>query len=239
MPTRTKTPAKIQPPVFPDPPNIDLAVQASRMQPIKTAAGAQRASDMLEGLAALKIEVGKVFDPIVDDTHATKSAATKAWQTAKAKRAQFLDPVATAIQKLRGYAAGWIAAEQRRIRIEQAEAERIQRETNEAEAKRLAEELEGQGVAAEEAKDIAAAAPVAAPPPVREAPKFAGMTTVKRWVGSVVDVKLACQSVANGDAPASLVSFSPSILNQMAGTHRNAKEIPGFKFEEKTDARSV
>lgn len=237
MTNKTKA-TKIEQPVFPDPPSIELAVTASRMQPIKTTAGASRVSEMLGCLAILKVEIGEVFDPIVDETHETKTAATKAWQTAKTKRAQFLNPVSGAERKLRAFASDWITAEQRRIRIEQAEAQRKQREANEAEEARLKAELMEQGVEEEQAEDIAAAAPVAAPPPVKEPPKFAGMTTVKRWVGSVVDVKLACQSIVNGDARPELVTFSQFMLNQMAGTHRNTKKIPGLKFEEKTDPRS-
>lgn len=60
----------------------------------------------------------------------------------------------------------------------------------------------------------------------------------KRWVGKVVDEKLACASIAAGKAPVSAVKFQPSVLNQMAAMHRNAGKVPGFVFGQQAETRS-
>jgi len=60
----------------------------------------------------------------------------------------------------------------------------------------------------------------------------ATVSTVKKWTGTVVDVKAACLAIAEGRLPADLVSFSQSDLNGLARALEREETRDGIKYEQ-------
>jgi exonuclease VII large subunit len=136
-------------------------------------------------------------------------------------------------------------------RMEQLEKEKKRQEAEEARAREerlrkaaeLAKQQAGDDAAdmvevLEKKADEAAAAQVVIPAK-RSAPVRgfkSSVSTVKTWVGEVVDVKAACLAIAEGRLPASLVSFSQSDLNGLARAIEEEKTVDGVKYSQKISA---
>ncbi len=134
---------------------------------------------------------------------------------------------------------------------EAEEARAIEQRRVDAEKLALAEKLSVGGVeddAALEAVDAAipdaelVVAPIAEPPPVAyvptEAPKVAGMRSVKRWDYRVTDMKLLCALIGSGRAPTNLVEPKRSACLAFAKMHGAEGDLPGLRmFETSTLGR--
>ena len=120
-------------------------------------------------------------------------------------------------------------ARQREERLRKA-AEKAKAQAGE-DAAPMIEVLEKQAAAAAAAQ---VAIPAARSAPVRGT--RSSVSTVKTWVGEVVDVKAACLAVAEGRLPAGLVSFSQSDLNGLARALETEKTVDGIKYSQKISA---
>lgn len=72
-----------------------------------------------------------------------------------------------------------------------------------------------------------------------QVPDVATMSTRSKWVAELTDIKALCRAVADGKAPASLVSLNQSEANRVAKSLKGSVRIPGIRvIEEKIVVRS-
>lgn len=130
-----------------------------------------------------------------------------------------------------------------------AEQLRIAREAAAAEARRVAEEARIERQRQIEIERAAGATKREAEAAAREveraqvlqaqaavqsvaAPKVAGMRTVRRWVGDVLDIREMCADIAAGNLPTTLIEVRTAEMNKLAATWRDAKTFRGVRFRE-------
>lgn len=114
-------------------------------------------------------------------------------------------------------------SEERRIALEIArkETERL-RKLDEAKAKRA--EASGNTGRAEELRERAIIVPVV------PTTKLAGTSTRELWSAELLDIKALCAAIADGKAPADMVTFNQSAGNRLASALKDAADVPGVRF---------
>lgn len=72
-----------------------------------------------------------------------------------------------------------------------------------------------------------------------QVPEVATVSTRSKWVAELTDIKALCRAVADGKAPASIVTLNQSEANRVAKSLKGSVRIPGIRVrEEKIVVRS-
>lgn len=175
-------------------------------------------------------EIAWVEKQITDHHGPMKKAAKEAHNQAVAAEKRFLDPLMKAKDIIRGAISKW-TSEQERIRREaeaKAREEARRKEEDERLAKAAAAEAEGRPEA-EVTKILETPVPIA---PVVAMPtynKVEGVSMRETWHAEVIDIKVLCQAVVEGQAPLEAVQANMPLLNSMARTSKSELSIPGVK----------
>ena len=212
---------------------ISPIVELAESLTIKTQDDSNRAQTNLKEIKRRRAMIHEKFDPPV-------RAAHKAWQAAKSLYNYFVNPFDEAETIIKRKVVTF-ESEQGRRRQEEAriaeakrqEAERKEREKLEAQAK--AAEEKGKSEKAEALREKAenvTIAPAFTPP---AAPKVEGASFKKVWKGEVTDLLALCKAIAEGRAPANLISINQTALNAFAKGVKDTMAVPGLKFFEDTE----
>lgn len=182
-------------------------------------------------LVAAERAIGRIFDPICDQTNRAHKAATGA-------RKALRDPIVT----YRGRVDAALVGYERKVReaeeAAQKAAEEEARKALEAAHEDELEDLKGRGASPQELETVAAEqkAELEAPPvPVAaETPKApAGVNYRTTYSAEVVDLFELVRAVAAGNVPIEAISANMTFLNQQARSLKTSLAYPGVKAKPK------
>lgn len=114
-------------------------------------------------------------------------------------------------------------SEERRIAQEVADNETARlRKLNAAKARRADKRRDS--YCAEELRERAIIVPVV------PTTKLAGTSTRELWSAELVDIRALCAAIADGKAPADLVTFNQAAGNRLASALKDVADVPGVRF---------
>lgn len=108
-----------------------------------------------------------------------------------------------------------------------AAAEKARKEREALEAKAKVAKKKGNKEKAEELTQRSVSVVSRAP---ALAQKVAGVSTQKKWVAEVEDIKKVCAAIAAGDIPSSVIEFKKADLNRFAATWQDTKKFSGLRI---------
>lgn len=213
--------------------DIQPTVENANQLVIATPEQNMAAQNFFTALANLEKMIHEKFDQSCTDAH-------KAWKSAIALRASFLDPVEQARSALSRKCGAFVASEQRRVADEQRAAEaarqaeeRKAREALEAKAEKAAAsgKVEKAEALREQAQTVQVAPRYVAP----AAPlKAAGVSTTTKWKGECVDILALVGWISNNPDYIGLVAANQPEINALARLVKGGKQIPGLKISQET-----
>jgi hypothetical protein len=198
-----------------------------------------QAGALLREIKGLRAEIEQTFSPIV-------SKALAAHREALAQRKRHEAPLVAAELEIKMACARYVT--------EQEQLARLERERQEADARRAAAEQAAAARAAEEEARLAHAVeleaagldadaaavleepmpvPVVLPPPSlpkAPPPRTAGVTVRERWTWELLDLQALVAAVAAGRAPVSLLQPNPSALTSYARSTRGTVTVDGVRI---------
>jgi len=204
---------------------IAPVVQRARSIVVKTAEDRTFAVEFGRQLKDAESKITAFWKPIKDSTN-------KAHKDAVAGEKQFLTPVQTAVNTVKGKILAYDReeeakreAERRRLQAIADEQARKERERLEREAAKLkTPELKQARI--EEAQAVAA--------PVVDIPapeKDQGASTRKLWRGKCEDMTALAKAASEGNQVAqSFLALDKSAVNKFASATKGAVDVPGIKF---------
>lgn len=199
-------------------------VEEARTVVIESVASRREGVAFLETLKTLRERIEEQFHPTRNKT-ASYAAYQAALQTEKA----FYEPLKTAEYMVKEKIRQYDRNEALRLQTERAAEEAKRQQAQKAEEERLRKmaikaDKQGDGAMAsaliERANHVVEDRSMAV---VEPGPKL-------YWKCRVVDVQLACASVADGVIPASVVEFRQSGLNELAKGYDGKTQICGLEF---------
>lgn len=160
------------------------------------------------------------LDPVVNSTNiAHKNACTL--------RNKICNPIETMIEIVGGAISKWNLAQEAKRKAQELELQRIAAQQEETRRLNEAAALEAAGQHDEAAEVLETPAPVPSvilPPAV---PKVQGVSFRDDWFATVTDLKKLVKSVAAGKVPITAIQPNQTFLNQQARALKSLMKYPG------------
>lgn len=174
----------------------------------------------LELGARLLADLQALQDLVDEDLGRPKAAAHALWKSLSSVYNKHAEPLAELAKRVKGKVGSYVEAEERRRRIEAAEAAERQRKADEEArlAEAIAHEAAGDSEAAEE---ILSQPPLPPPPPQVERPRAKGVATTERWSASITDMTQLVIAAAEGEAVAVSILLDERVI-EAASTRASA-----------------
>ena len=189
---------------------------------------ATEASRFLNTVINVLIKEGDdLFDPMIASAYQTH-------QLAIATKRKAVGGLPAAKQSIRGELGKYAQLLEDRARAERLQ---IEREAREADARRLELELEAveamavapEEMAAEVAAILEAPRALTLPPAAQVTMSIPGARDV--YTGVVVNLKMLCAAIGNGEVPTSMIEVNQGNLNRRATSDKEGFNIPGCRLE--------
>lgn len=184
----------------------------------------QDAAGNLDIIIAFRKQAEDHHRPIIKAAHEAHKQAVAALQRVD-------DSFKQAELKYRTKMASFLAEEKRRADEERLRLEAEERKRHEEEQEKAIEQAEAAGATPAEVQAIIqqAEATPAVQVFVPEPEKPRGYAMPETWSAEVIDIKVLCRAIADGQASANLITPNLTALNQMARAMKGTFNVPGCK----------
>lgn len=180
-----------------------------------------RGAQLLRDIKALRDEIAKKCDPVIQAAHRAHRAALD-------QKRELEEELVEADKMIRQKVAAFSAEQERRAR---EEAARIAAETRAAQERAEAEAKQLEAAGERELADtVRTEAEFHAPARTVEPPKAKGVSTTGYWKAEVTDFRALVAAVAAGTVPLAVLKVDTKVLGQQARSLKNELDWPGVRI---------